>query len=239
MRLKIPSKDNIIAAIKTALLLGFIFMIVVPSTPSPAGIGLDSSWVFGLNMGHFDRMIFGRDIIFTYGPLGYLVVPTFPEAEPWAVFAFLWGIALVTAYALWKLSHYAGHWTTVCLYLGVFWFWSAFALDFAPERMLAAIIALTLVIAIRLDGKPWFDLGLLFFLASAAVLTKFNLGVIASGVALYFEAWILWRRRSAMRLVLKPAVVALLVWPVTLVGLYWMLDGTPWDLPRFSAIRSK
>ena len=151
-------------------------MIVVPSTPSPAGIGLDSSWVFGLNMGHFDRMIFGLDIIFTYGPLGYLVVPTFPEAEPWAVFAFLWGIALVTAYALWKLSHYAGHWTTVCLYLGVFWFWSAFALDFAPERMLAAIIALTLVIAIRLDGKPWFDLGLLFFLASAAVLTKFNLG---------------------------------------------------------------
>ena len=233
MRLKVPRESKIIAIIKTAVLLGLIFMIVVPSTPSRMGIGLDSSWVFGLNMGHFDKMIFGRDIIFTYGPLGYLLVPTFPEAEPWAAFAFTWGIALVTAYALWRLSRYAGHWTSMCLYLGVFWLWSAFALDFGPERMLAAIVALTLAIAIRLDDKPWFDLGLLFFLAGVAVLTKFNLGIIASGAALYFEAWILWRRRSTVWLVLKPAAAALMVWPATVAGLYWMLDGTPWGLAAF------
>jgi hypothetical protein len=36
-----------------------------------------------------------------------------------------------------------------------------------------------------------------------------------------------------VRLVLKPAAVALLVWPAALAGLYWMLDGTPWGLAAF------
>ena len=176
--------------LKSTLLLGFILLIVIPSTPSPLGSGLDASWEFGLDMGHFDKMVFGRDIIFTYGPLGYLITPTFPEAEPWAAFAFAWGIAFVTAYALWMLCKHARHWTEVGLYLGVFWIYGGFTFDMAIERMLGAIIALTLVIATRLDAKPWFDLGLLFFLAAAALLTKFNIGVIGSAVAFYFVAFL-------------------------------------------------
>jgi hypothetical protein len=103
----------------------------------------------------------------------------------------------------------------------------------AIERMLGAIIALTLVIATRLDAKPWFDLGLLFFLAAAALLTKFNIGVIGSAVAFYFVAFLLWRHRSTLPLVLKPAGVALLVWLFTLIGLYWILDETPRGLAAF------
>jgi hypothetical protein len=33
---------------------------------------LDGSWVRGINMAIRDNLVFGRDIIFTYGPLGYL-----------------------------------------------------------------------------------------------------------------------------------------------------------------------
>lgn len=33
---------------------------------------LDGSWVRGINMAIKDNLVFGRDIIFTYGPLGYL-----------------------------------------------------------------------------------------------------------------------------------------------------------------------
>src|SRR5579862_1366778 len=97
--------------LKSTLLLAFILLIVIPAVPFAMGPGLDASWAIGLNMGHFDKMVFGRDIIFTYGPLGYLIAPTFPEAEPWAVFTFAWGIALLTAYALWKLCRYARHWS--------------------------------------------------------------------------------------------------------------------------------
>ena len=218
--------------IKSMLLIGVIFLIVIPSLPHPLGTGLDASWAFGLNMGHFDRMIFGRDIVFTYGPLGYLIFPTFPEAEPWAVFAFAWGSASVIAYALWKLCRYAAHWTTMCLYLGVFWVCSAFLFDFPSEHIMAAIIAVSLVVAARFEDKPWFDLGILFFLAGVALLTKFNLGIIALLVALCFEASLLWRHRSAGP-VLKPAAVALMIWLSTFAGLYWMLEGTPWGLAAF------
>jgi len=232
-RLNIAGDGKIVGGIRAVLLVGIIFWIVIPSVPFPVGPGLDGSWVFGLNMGHFERMIFGRDIIFTYGPLGYLVVPTFPEAEPWAVFAFEWGTALVTAYALWKLCKRAGHWTTAGLYLGVFWVSSAFTFNSTPERILAAIIALALVVVSHADDKPWFDLGILFFYTAVTLLMKFNLGIIAFGVALYLEAWLLWGYRSRLRMVLKPAAAALIAGLVTLAGLYWILDGTPWGLVAF------
>jgi hypothetical protein len=232
-RAKIPSDNKILGIIKTSLLAFITLWIVTPVVSSHGGTGLDGSWVFGVNLGHFDKLIFGWDIIFTYGPLGYLMYPTFPEAEPWAVFAFAWGTALLTAYALWKLSKEAGHWTTICLYLGTFWVASMFTFDGAPEHVLGAIIAMTLLIASRADTKPWLDVSILFFCAAVALLIKFNLGIIACGVAFYFEAWLLWRHRSAMRRVLKPAAIALIVFLVTLIGLYWILDGTPWGLGAF------
>jgi len=232
-RVKVPGDKRILGTIKAILLLVVISWIVMPSVPYPSGVGLDSSWVFGVNMGHSEKMIFGRDIIFTYGPLGYLVVPTFPEAEPWAVFTFEWGMALVTAYALWKLCKTAAHWTTVGLYLGVFWVASVFTFELTNERMLAAIIAIALVVASRVDTGPWIDLGILFFCAGVALLIKFNLGGIASGVALYLGTWLLWRHRSATPRIWKPAAMALIVFPVTLIGLYWILDGAPWGIAAF------
>jgi hypothetical protein len=42
-------------------------------TPAP---GLDLSWGAGLQMATHDGLVFGRDVIFTYGPLGFLSVPT-------------------------------------------------------------------------------------------------------------------------------------------------------------------
>jgi hypothetical protein len=232
-RLKIAGDGNIVGGLRALLLLGIIFWIVIPSVPFPLGPGLDPSWVFGLNIGHFERMIFGRDIIFTYGPLGYLMVPTFPEAEPWAVFSFEWGTALATAYALWKVCKRAGHWTTAGLYLGVFWVASVFTFNSTPERILAAIIALALVVVSHADDKPWIDLGILFFYAAVSLLIKFNLGIIAFGVALYLEAWLLWGYRSRLRVMLKPAAAALIAGLVTLAGLYWMLDGILWGLVAF------
>jgi hypothetical protein len=222
------TRQRVLPIVWAIVVLAAIFVIVAPSPPIVLGAGLDSSWVFGINMAHAHRMVFGRDVLFTYGPLGYLVYPTFPEAEPWAVFAFAWGVALLTGYALWMLSRRARHWTEVLLYLGVFWVYSAFALGAEVERVMAAILAMTLLVAIRLDEKPWFDLSLLSFFAAVALLAKFNLGVIASIAALYFTACLAWRHRSW-----KPAAMVAGIWIVTLAGLYWILDGTLAGLAPF------
>ncbi len=222
------SQAPLFKILAAAVMLGVIFVIAAPSVPFAFITGLDSSWVYGINMGHSAGMIFGRDIVFTYGPLGYLIYPVFPEAEPWAVFTFDWGIALLTAYALWALCRRARHWTEACLYLVVFWVYMAFALDGEVERVLAAIIALTLLIARRWDEKPWSDLAFLFVLAAVTLLAKFNLGVIASIAAFYLLACLMWRERAV-----KPAAGVLLLWIPTLVGLYWALDARPERLIAF------
>ena len=219
--------------IKSAILLALVSWIVIPPLPPPKGPGLDASWSIGLNLAHVSGMNFGRDIAFTYGPLGYLAVPTFPEAEPWAVFALAWGMALITGWALWRICQDAGHWITICLYLGVFWACDVFILGQATERMLAAIVAVALLLAVRLDAKPWLELGLLFFLSGFALLTKFNIGFIGSGLALYFWALLLVRHFPAPRRQWIPVVATLLCWPATLVLLYWIVEGTPSGLVQF------
>jgi hypothetical protein len=39
---------------------------------NPPGIGLDASWNAGLAMGAHDGLAWGRELVFTYGPLGFL-----------------------------------------------------------------------------------------------------------------------------------------------------------------------
>ncbi|AWB09686.1 hypothetical protein TDSAC_0304 [Thermodesulfobium acidiphilum] len=41
----------------------------------PFGAGLDPSWQFAMNYAFEHGLIFGKDIIFTYGPLGFLATP--------------------------------------------------------------------------------------------------------------------------------------------------------------------
>jgi len=49
--------------------------LTFPGSRDTPGTGLDPSWVIGLNIFARPGIRFGRDVIFTYGPLGYLVRP--------------------------------------------------------------------------------------------------------------------------------------------------------------------
>src|SRR5579871_4375598 len=53
-----------------------------------SGTGLDASWRLGLNLAHSQGLVAGRDIIFTYGPLGYLVYPESASGAPFWALAF-------------------------------------------------------------------------------------------------------------------------------------------------------
>ncbi len=69
--------------------------------------GLDASWAWALNAGTQTTYIFGRDVVFTYGPLGFLMCPrpiahNFQWASGFAVciqaiYAALLGVIAVTA----------------------------------------------------------------------------------------------------------------------------------------------
>ncbi|AEE13958.1 hypothetical protein Thena_0311 [Thermodesulfobium narugense DSM 14796] len=67
-------KDNLKlseGAFAFVILFFFTFYIIIV----PFGSGLDPSWQFAMNYAFEHRLIFGKDIIFTYGPLGFLATP--------------------------------------------------------------------------------------------------------------------------------------------------------------------
>ncbi len=58
------------------LALGTLIALVTwPVLNTPPSIGLDASWKVGLHMAAQDGMSFGSDILFTFGPLGFLGDP--------------------------------------------------------------------------------------------------------------------------------------------------------------------
>ena len=68
---KSAKKHLIIAAINiffSLLLLAFIF----PGYFFTYATGLDASWQYGINAAFAKDLIFGKDVLFSYGPLGFL-----------------------------------------------------------------------------------------------------------------------------------------------------------------------
>src|SRR3990170_8837757 len=47
--------------------------------------GLDPSWRIGLNMAMMKNFQFGQDIVYNFGPLGYLFQPTYVDFILWAI----------------------------------------------------------------------------------------------------------------------------------------------------------
>lgn len=68
--------------------------------------GLDTSWIYALNkLTTFDNIKFGRDVIFTYGPLGFLTGPMYMNGnfiKSVILYSILWGANIVLYYKLIK-----------------------------------------------------------------------------------------------------------------------------------------
>ena len=72
--------------------------------------GLDPSWMIGINLARSNHLVFGKDIVFTYGPLGYLstrlpIGVSSLHYVVWDVFLYS-NIAYILIYAIRKLDDY-------------------------------------------------------------------------------------------------------------------------------------
>ena len=68
------------------LLLSAYFLL--PNTIfKPILPGLDPSWQISLHLAIKNKMVFGQDFIFTYGPLGYIITRLPVGVSKWAIFA--------------------------------------------------------------------------------------------------------------------------------------------------------
>ena len=58
------------------VLLAYLALALFPGHYVPLGPGTDRSWMYALNRLVGSEFVHGRDVVFTYGPLGYLLWPS-------------------------------------------------------------------------------------------------------------------------------------------------------------------
>jgi len=193
-----------------------------PLTPSP---GLDASWGAGLYMAAREGLVFGHEIVFTYGPFGFLSLPSFwYEGAGVAAFVFSALLHIIACtMVLWAASKIFDRLLAVivaviaCSFLG-------------PPMVVIALIVSATVAAGRTGARleRLFPI-LIAVLGAFAFLVKVNFGVeiLAIGaIAVLASNWGRWLRVAEFGAAFALSLVLL-----------WLLAGQPLDaLPDYVSL---
>jgi hypothetical protein len=205
-------------------------VLTMPEFLRLPGFRIDNDWLVAVNMGLWRGMQFGKDIIFNYGPLGFLWAPMLCYFKLWliaAVFALLVHVLLIylmlslarKSSAAWWQYALAG--TAIALSI-----WKV-PLDYR--------LAMCSTILLYMAGTGWFTkkgsaitaVTLASLLLAVASLVKFT-AVIVSGLTLAAALLVFAYRREAAR-----AACAVAAYVVSVLAL-WLAAGQHIDtLPAF------
>lgn len=176
----LPVSGRIVPTLIVALVMALISW---PATNIVPQAGLDPSWQAGLAMAFYHQLPWGSHIDFTYGPLGFLTVPTLYYTST-ALLSLTY--LLLSRWALFALllrsvrPKFPGYWSVLAAYIvGA----SVVALV-DPADMLMGCALLVGGLALR-SGKErlttWAIVAL-GVLAGVGILTKFSVGLLGIGL---------------------------------------------------------
>jgi hypothetical protein len=207
--------------VAVAIVLVYLGVATFPGTFDAVLPGLDPGWVWGINRIPSTAFRFGEDVIFTYGPLGYLITPL-PLGDNLIGAAVLWVLSQAAMLAV-AVYHYRR--TRSVLAVGAFAAGILLAQSFNLlfEYRLLVLLGALLTVSPE-DRRPWLVAsGCAAALAAVLTYTKLSTGLAA--VALLGVAMIGWVVRRRVRLRDAAGVAVGWVLATVLVGL-WVLDGS-------------
>ncbi len=229
------------------VLVGLTGLLVMPTLQPYVGTGTDPSWSIALNMATARHLRFGKDVVFTFGPLGFLASPGLSVPR-------LGVVAMVVRFGLSLLLG----WLVSRTLLRVVWWPFAFALTWflqwaivggssgGAETVLVPVLLLIFglldALATRDHPIPWWMLLGCGWTVATTALTKFDTGLLCAlfiGGFVVAEGFLLHRSIAA---VLRSALVvgagllgSLVAWWVVLgqrVGDIWAWTSTSWQVFR-------
>jgi len=167
-------------------ILIYLFIVFLP-LPEPIRTGLDPSWAYGIAHAVQKQLIFGKDIIFTYGPLGYLIAsPAFNEnflqivTFRWTVYLSLFIISVFRIITIKNYIQQIFLFLSIVLplltgspYIGV-----GFSSDYQILFIFLTILSFNNII----KKNPRLIFFLLGCISGFCFLTKFTLGIYTFGV---------------------------------------------------------
>jgi len=194
-----------------AILLVFNLSLFMPWGTSSPGRGdeLDASWGMVLHWAHIHRMDFGHQIVFTYGPWGFIFGRWGPETFKWvmcgwallamAYFAGIVGISRHLEWPRWAVAL----WMAVVIALA--------GSSVAPDIRLFVLSWLLMLLDLHVDDRPVTATKLLLVIAMAlAGLMKFSALAMALAILVVMSVEHVRRRRVPWLLTIY--VVACLGW---------------------------
>lgn len=162
-------------------LLGLLLAVLTWSVQlAPPSVGLDASWIAGISMATHGGLHYGTEMVFSYGPLGFLALPlayypTFGLLSLIYLSALYVGLSMIL---IWALRRHLPWW--LCLVLG-------FALlGLLPLIEQALIVATLVALALLEKERPPWVLNLYVLLAptyaAAEALMKLSTGPVIAAV---------------------------------------------------------
>jgi hypothetical protein len=178
--------------------------------------GLDNSWIAVMAWAAAKPLQWGPDIVFTNGPLGYLLYPVNFPAVYWPALFLRLGINILLVAMLLVLSVRLSLWRAIALFLTIL----PATYHNAQTTYVFMVVAAGWIIFFQPHAHPVLQVGSLIFCA-LAVLMKGTLLAQVGAVILIGAAWLIWKR-DWLRLLLTLsgfAVAFLVAWILAGQGL--------------------
>ena len=152
-----------------------IWLLTIPViSPKSLLWGLDDSWMYFINIAADKKFVFGKDVIFTYGPMGFLLYPL--NVNNNIIICMLF-VAITGVYFFYSLWHYivvkqkSLNGVAVVLILLFFFRITEIRIYIFSVLMISGMLICD-------DEKPYFNFSLLCLITSFLWLVKFDIACL-------------------------------------------------------------
>jgi hypothetical protein len=207
-------KRDVAGVALVALILSYLFVATFPGEFGPIRAGLDPSWVYAINEVPHTNFRFGADVVFTYGPLGFLIAPLDINGNL-IVAAVLWAISQIILIGV-AVHYYYRYRSAVAVAAFAAAYLLAVSFGLLYEYRLLILVGLLL----SLPPVPkWVwrcAAGVAAVLAAVLLYTKLSTGIAAA--AMVGVATIAWRIRRVATWAEMGALLGLYALSAVIIG---------------------
>lgn len=133
--------------------LSYTFLVSAPVVTQPIGApGIDSGWIWAFNIAAQEDIQWGRDIVFTYGPLAFLLVPLDVGANLILGNVFTLGVHALFGFSVIRIACFHRSVTSAVAFAVMFLV--AYQQRPPMESMILATLVMLCSVALVLN-KPW------------------------------------------------------------------------------------
>lgn len=215
---------------RVVVVLGII-TLSFPTLALPLFPSLDSSWMIGLHEAVKRGFVFGRDVGFTYGPLGYILFPLNEGTAPTVS-----SLLLLALYATWWISvalivsRLQSYGKVLVFMVGTLGFGIAGQREFLCTPSIILLATSGFLVLAQVRQRPRWALPSAI-LTAVGLLSKFNIGIACLGSFLAYL--VLGPCRVTLRQAALQGVMLIVLLAVMLVVLFRAINGPLLILPDY------